>query len=658
MEYSERQVEEQFNELIDEFDAKLSDPNTKPEDLIELKQKISELRKHLESDVMSTCSVWCEDNLSDPNNPKNRLKLFKYQKLPLDDTANRIICRWGRRSGKTVMIAARSIYKAATHFNYPIVFASGGKSQVDLFFDTILKLIKGTKLEKSIHTTKQPHYKLTFSNGSTIAGFVAGVGTNGSQADRIRGQSARLLVIDEMDLIPESALSEAIMPIANTINVETGEPAEFISSSTPKGKRGRFYQYCTNASTKVHFDRKEKKILRKKSKPEDDNGWVEYFFPSEINPFWTSIEQMQKEGKPIETSMEYRARIECGYEGAYKQEYLAEFSEDQTAVFQDKYLDDPRNVMNYDMDKLEPMNGNRYILGVDSNGPNIGAHMVILEYVNPGYKDQHAGRLRLHKKLVVGAEDYAQYKIANHIIQLDKKYKFEWVYLDQGYGNTIIERIRELHDLKMTTLADRLVSINFGLQMRKKNILTGEEETTYTKPFMVRSTAALLELGHLVFPTSEREPGGIINLMKTFFQEGNTKTGVPQYTEVNDHTIIAYMLAVLGYIMKMDHLFNAGSKDVKPVLAKANTINLAKHGLFRSRLITNDDADELDDWSVNVSRRVNEIAPTLGFTVRRHAPVGPENNLAPGDRKPRAATPHRYGRRLNGRASFAVSRDI
>ena len=645
-----RTDDELFEELLQKANAAKRGDLSAAEKLI-LQEQIETVRVALlEDDELETPSEWCENSLKDPNDPNRPLSIFKYQKIVIDSDARRRVCRWGRRSGKTVMLAIETIFEASTNYNHRIVFVAASKSQVQNFFKTMQLLYTGTKLEPAIRYIKQPHYLIEFTNGSTIAGFVAGMGNDTRQADRIRGQSADLLVIDEMDLISEEALSEAIMPIANTINPTTGLTAKFIACSTPKGKRGRFYHYCQDASCHIKFNSATKKISKSRPDPMTDNGWEEYHFASEINPYWTSIASVVAKGQPKQTAMEYQARSEAGYENAYNQEYMAEFSEDEIAVFQDRFLDDPNNVVPYDMESLKINPANIYIMGVDSNGQSIGAHLIIVEYVNPVTDDPHGGRFRLFRRYVVGTEEYAQFVVADRMVELDSEYHFAYIMIDQGYGNTIIERIREQTRLGFTTLGERLEDINFGHQIKKPNILTGDMESTYVKPFIVRSAASLLEVGKLVLPEQQREPGGVVYLMKSFFQIGTTKTGVPQYTESNDHTIIAYMLALVGFILKLDHMFAIGQNDMASVPVKT-TAALTTRIRIES---TYGDGADVSDWSTEISAKLQAVAPSFGMSVTRKSSVGEYSNLPPSERPKsgRSGLQGMRGRRLRKGASI------
>src|SRR5690606_21833652 len=137
-----------------------------------------------------------------------------------------------------------------------------------------------------------PNYTLELHNGSIIRGFTAGT-KSGGNADNVRGQDANMLVFDEADYLGRKDIDSAMSIVTNHPN------ATVWMSSTPTGKRERFYETCLSSR------------------------WKEYHFASNENPLWT---------KDLEADFR-EALTEVGY----KHEILAEFGEQEQGVFQNIY---------------------------------------------------------------------------------------------------------------------------------------------------------------------------------------------------------------------------------------------------------------------------------------------------------------------------------
>jgi hypothetical protein len=123
-----------------------------------------------------------------------------------------------------------------------------------------------------------------------------------------------------------------------------------------------------------------------------------------------------------------------------------------------------------------------------------------------------------------------------------------------------------------------------------------------------------------------------------------SKTGVPQYTENKDHILIAYMLAILGYILKFDHMFKMKNSDLAPIVSKATIV---------SRSIANienrvDEVDHLNGTLKRINEMMDVAAPLAGFKNRTYHGVidGRHSNLPPSERPITTGNHSRGGRRM------------
>ncbi len=527
---------------------------------------------------------WCETFLRNPDHPDRNLALFDYQKLAMRfrKKGKKAVLRWSRRSGKTIALAGSSIHRAVTQPNQTIVIAAGRVPHIANIFEKIRKLIgKDTEIEKGIVAAHvNPYYEIVFSNGSSIRGFVAGVGADTKRSkdktregSMVRGQSATLLIVDESDLIPRDALTRAVMPIAQTIDPVTGQAADVIVASTPTGKRELFFELCTQAYRKITLKKRTREVIERTNDNILNNGWTEYYIPCELIPHWKTIEYCQENGIPLSESHEFNARQESKTEDAYKKEFLADFGEEMVSVFQNKYLDDPFITMQYPINIGKQGTNNRYVIGFDSNGPKIGGHIVVVEYINDAM-NPNSGRFRVVHREVISADKLNQMELAKRLVDLDRMYGGDtFVYGDAGFGTTVKEFLEHWSyspnpDIGPTDLFKRTVFVSFQKQVEIINRVTGETSMEYIKPYIVNHTASLLETGKLILPASENTRDGLIDLMRNFYKESVSDGGVPRYTEQDDHTVIALCLAVYGFIEKYSEMLVAMNKTAKPITAE------------------------------------------------------------------------------------------
>ena len=106
---------------------------------------------------------------------------------------------------------------------------------------------------------------MELKNGASIRGFVSGLGVkqDGSGGGTMRGQSADIIYLDEMDMITEDILDKVVTPI-----LLTKPGVKLIATSTLIGKRGKFYQWC----------------LEREDFKED-------YYPSSVLPHWEDIRE-------------------------------------------------------------------------------------------------------------------------------------------------------------------------------------------------------------------------------------------------------------------------------------------------------------------------------------------------------------------------------
>ena len=111
-------------------------------------------------------------------------------------------------------------------------------------------------------------------------------------------------------------MSEYCFEVVAAVAIERAEIGITVSS-TPLGKRSKFYQMCTNPAM----------------------GYSQHYHPSTHNPNWND-------------QMEAELRAQLTAEG-YVHEVLAEFGTQETGVFDKDKLDQAKNFYNYAYNELD-----------------------------------------------------------------------------------------------------------------------------------------------------------------------------------------------------------------------------------------------------------------------------------------------------------------
>lgn len=446
--------------------------------------------------IVSDPSLWAESEL----NWKPRW----YQEWYLECTCDSKVLRIGRRAGKSEVMIVECLHSMYTNSHFTVLMVAHFDSAVVKFFDKIREFIgKSKRLTESVQRDVKNPSRIEFKNGSRIVGFSLNPNQSAS-ADKIRGQDANLIVVDELDFIKDDDLDVLFAIKASHPNCKV------IAASTPSGARNKFYQLCTSKNA----------------------GFKEFWFIAQESPVFN--EQTEKFFKEQFT------------ESRYEREVFAVFGEQDEGVFKAKYID--RALANYDIITSKPDPRGFYIFGVDWNKTH-GTHIVILSV--------GGGKLVLVKKVIIPEAEYTQTEGVNAILRLNDEWKPKYIFADRGYGSSQGELIKQ-YGLRNpgTKLHEKFIDIAMNQHLSVKDPVTGKDVKRPAKPFLVQQTAKLLEDDSLVLPKSEDTDAteghnmGLVQQMRNYQVINISTFGLPMYSKENEHTLVAYFVACGGYFLK------------------------------------------------------------------------------------------------------------
>jgi hypothetical protein len=512
---------------------------------------------------------------------KEEWRLRSYQKEQLRCSSRRITVREGRRAGKTFAMAVKLLYLAFNkrvpagvnpetgqlQYTGPtIMVVTPYQSQILNIFDEMEKLIKSNKQLVARTTTgsggsmyvKTPFFHMDFDNGAIVKGFVSGVGTkvDGSGGGTMRGQSAHVVYLDEMDMIPDDVLDKVVMPILLS---DLKGDVTLVATSTPIGKRGRFYNWCL-----------------------EDPTFKEDHLPSTVLPQWDRLKAMYENQ---------------GTHDTFRAEFMAEFIEGGHGVFRHDYVFRARRDYRYsdinrgfwaqngvlDADRM------RFTIGIDWN-KNAGTEFCVVGY----YPDKNEYWVVERKNIAAGQFSAASWK--QEVIRLNHKWQPDYIYADEGYGHTIIEDLKLLAyemrarastpiEVSTSRLVDRLKSFNFSSKVELRNPVDGSDVSKSGKEFIVENTVRQFEDDNLRFSLyDEQLKRELLNYIILRFGATGKPVYGPESDTVGDHGLDSFMLALAAVQIEMGG-YSAARPGSRPTYVSEQTLqersglNRDKHGI-------------------------------------------------------------------------------
>lgn len=472
-----------------------------------------------------------------------------YQAEMMQDKSYKKVYRCGRRTGKTETMVQESLHKVANNKHFRVLFVTPYENQVRLIFMRIKEILAESPLlnDLVISSTSNP-YKIQFKNGCAILGFTTG-SASGSGGASIRGQRADWIFLDEVDYMQDADF-DAVLTIAGE-----RDDIGITMSSTPTGRRGKFYQACTDEKL----------------------GFNEHFHPSRHSPNWNA-----------KLEAEFRALLSPQ---GYVHEIEAEFGTQEMGVFNKKKVDEATKVryytyskldcyqqdyadfrkkeegitveeLFYSLDKPAPYNPFRTV-GVDFDKYGASSSILVLDFV------PELGRFMVLNRIEVPRSEY-QYDVAtNLIIDVNKIYNPSWIYCDAGSGEYQVERLHIYGDEHPESgLKNKVVRRHFKQSLDIMDPITKEMDKKPLKQFMVNQLQIAFERDYMVLsPFDELLHKQLIDYEVVKF---TGVTNEPVFTNINEHFVDALGLAYLAFVLEFPDLTKViKSQDTQMLLTQA-----------------------------------------------------------------------------------------
>lgn len=411
--------------------------------------------------------------------------------------------------------------------------------------------------------------------------------------------SADVIYLDEMDMIPDDVLDKVVTPI-----LLTTPEVQLIATSTPIGKRGRFYDYCLQRT-----------------------DFKEDHLPSTVLPHWERIRgEVEKDNS----------------QDAFRAEYLAEFLEGTHGVFKPSYVYSARQDYYY----VDCENRNWWtefaslrnpeelikVIGIDWN-KNAGTEFAVVAY-SPSKHFWY-----VVETTNIPASEQSSIAWKEEVIRLNYKWKPSYIYADEGYGHTIIEDLKlmsyemkgkpkkDQRDVQTALLVDRLVAFNFSSKVELTSPIDGTKFNKTSKDYLVENAVRIFEDGRVWFP--EEDEVLRKQLLNYVVLKRNPTTNKPIYGPENDrlgdHRLDAFMLALVGLNLEYS-VYRDPSNDTPSAPVFISKQSLDERSAIKS-------APSLLDVISNLSgapdergvRRFNALQSEVLKAIHKEEPAGRSN---------------------------------
>lgn len=444
-----------------------------------------------------------------------------YQEMSLRCVATNKADMIGRRAGKTETKIVECLhhcrYRIGAHGNdraYAVHVFVPSENLLEHHWDEFEKFVQNSRTLKNMRIGGNKNDSIKFNNNTTIYVHIL------SMKSAI-GTDAFFMWFDEAAFYDnDKALAHALGLAASHDNV----PITMTSNSS--GFQGKFYDYC-NSSTTFMLQA-----------------------PSYVNPEWNASKERFFRNNL--TSEEYELLIK------------ASWGESTSSVFKKDDIDYCLNAFPYsqaECSRSKPEGAFR-CLGCDWNEAANGVHFVIVEFNERNAPEGRPLFKTVHKRAVRG-EDWNHLAAQQVAWELLTGWGCDVAFLDFGGGGSLsVETVqRRCIESGRPALAQCIIPINMSemITIPTPVSIGGAPTRKMQKNLMVNLSQILLERHQLAWPVEETFDSGqaiksqaIIPQMRDYKVDRVSAKGYAVYgsaSDIGDHTITAWMLAVYGCLV-------------------------------------------------------------------------------------------------------------
>lgn len=169
--------------------------------------------------------------------------------------------------------------------------------------------------------------------------------------------------------------------------------------------------------------------------------------------------------------------------------------------------------------------------------------LLILDYI-PKY-----GKFRVTRRIEVPKAEYSYDKAVNMIIELNRIYDPKWIYVDRGSGEYQLETLHKYGDQHPESgLKVKVKGFSFSQKIDVIDPVTRIPDSKPMKPFMVNQLTLCIERNQLILSPFDE----ILHKQLIDYEViRQSQSGLPVFTDKNEHFVDALGLAFLAFAMEM-----------------------------------------------------------------------------------------------------------
>lgn len=511
----------------------------------------------------------------------------------------------------SVVLCIRAVWYCMRYAHKTFLIATPTRAQVWRLFEVLTNTASNLVDQGQVHITRGNPMIVRFANGSKIVGFTVGT-KSGRKAFGVRGQAADILAMDEVDHMGEG-------DVGTLLGIKFGKKQNMHiwMSSTPTGERKQFYTVCT--------------------KPVENGFHAYHFIPQTMSDFDPQTDNLLRS---LMTAEEY------------EHEVLAEFGAIASGVFNPDLIEaaltsaeppfiDGTTVTEATAKYLPVRADCSYTIAADWNTTTVGQCITVIEW------DPTKRKAKVWLQEETPNKEFSHTAAVERIVFLLKLTGAAHICVDYGFGDADIEllRLKDKADPSLN-IKDKLIIINFGIDLEVEDPLNGDLIKKDTKPFVINTVVKLLEDKLLELPMIWDRQNRLVEDMRNFMVMRRSEAGAPVYTRLNDHRIISFSLGVFAVALKGNLLLPGKSGALAKVILRQNelwSLMLDKHPsqqrvkaierttYFKHSSVVNKHFDEekYDENALWKLKRGQQIRP-VGLRQTGQRAAGVKSALIPG----------------------------
>ena len=460
---------------------------------------------------------WADKHLTLPN--KQSWKARWYQANILRCSSKRKVLRASRRIGKTDLVCVEICYHLYNSENLKIVVAGPQKNHTEEIITRVRSFISNNSMlqECVVRDVSAPYYEIRLTNGSRVRGFAAGA-KGGTGGIGIRGQDADRMYLEEQAYIDEKAITGAVLPILHTTPDTT-----LVGFSTPNAFKTSYRRMC-----------------------ETDPQYKEFHYNYKVLPHWRQVEADRASFTLEEWTCEFLALFGDTSQGVYKA------SDIESSLKQFEYSSSAKE-------------GKwKYIIGADWNEVH-GAEIVVVGF-NP-----FSNRFKVVDALVVEKSEFTQLGSVDKLLEMNKKWKPDFIYGDSGNGSTIAELLMKMSyrerrrggNPDIARLLDIYKKYDSGAAINTKDPITREKVRAPAKRFMINASVRIFENHQIDLCAHDKK---LEDQLRNYIIIGMSPNKQPRYgvleARIGDHRLDALNLALVGFQLEFSDLYKSVPMDM------------------------------------------------------------------------------------------------